>query len=70
MFLMFHLGRPDVLPVGDLGLRSAVKRAYRVRGVPTPARLEKLAAPGRPWRSVATWYLWRSLETPGTNPAS
>ena len=70
MFLMFHLGRPDVLPVGDLGLQSAVKRAYRVRGVPTPARIEKLAAPWRPWRSVATWYLWRSLETPGTNPAS
>ena len=70
MFLMFHLGRPDVLPVGDLGLRTAVRRAYRVRGEPTPARLEKIAAPWRPWRSVATWYLWRSLETPGTNPAA
>ncbi|MFO0931579.1 MAG: DNA-3-methyladenine glycosylase [Planctomycetota bacterium] len=70
MFLMFHLGRPDVLPVGDLGLRNAVRRAYRKRRDPTPATLERLAAPWRPWRSVATWYLWRSLDGAApTNPA-
>ena len=70
MFLMFHLGRSDVLPVGDLGLRTAVKRAYALRGEVKPARLEKIAAPWRPWRSVATWYLWRSLDSVGTNPAA
>ena len=62
MFLMFHLGRPDVLPVGDLGLRTGAKRLYRLRGDPSPARLLRLAEPWRPWRSVATWYLWRSLD--------
>lgn len=64
MFLMFHLGRPDVLPTGDLGFRTAARRAYRLRGDPSPARLTKLAEPWRPWRSVAVWYLWRSLEVP------
>jgi DNA-3-methyladenine glycosylase II len=62
MFLMFHLGRPDVFPVGDFGLRSAMKRAYRLRGEPAPARLERIALPWRPFRTYATWYLWRSLE--------
>jgi 3-methyladenine DNA glycosylase/8-oxoguanine DNA glycosylase len=70
MFLMFHLGREDVLPTGDLGLRTAAKRAYRLRGDTSPERLERLAAPWRPYRSIATWYLWRSLETPGSNPAA
>ena len=70
MFLMFHLGRPDVLPVGDLGLVTAAKRAYGLRGKVKPARLERLAEPWRPWRSVATWYLWRSLDAPGTNPSA
>jgi 3-methyladenine DNA glycosylase/8-oxoguanine DNA glycosylase len=62
MFLLFGLCRPDVWPTGDLGVRTAAKRAYRLRGDPSPARLERLAAPWRPWRSVATWYLWRSLD--------
>jgi len=61
MFLIFHLGRPDVLPVGDLGLRRAALLAYRLRKLPEPPRLKRLARPWRPWRSVATWYLWASL---------
>ena len=61
MFLIFHLGRPDVLPVGDLGLRRAAQLAYGLRKLPEPARLVRLARPWRPWRSVATWYLWASL---------
>jgi len=61
MFLIFHLGRPDVLPVGDLGLRRAAQLAYGLRKLPEPPRLVRLARPWRPWRSVATWYLWASL---------
>jgi DNA-3-methyladenine glycosylase II len=61
MFLLFHLGRPDVLPVGDLGIRRAAMIAYGLRKLPEPARLVKLARPWRPWRSVASWYLWASL---------
>ena len=61
MFLIFHLGRPDVLPVGDLGLRRAAMLAYGLRKLPEPPRLMRLARPWRPWRSVATWYLWASL---------
>jgi DNA-3-methyladenine glycosylase II len=61
MYLLFHLGRPDVLPVGDLGIRRAAMLAYRLRKLPQPARLVKLARPWRPWRSVASWYLWASL---------
>jgi DNA-3-methyladenine glycosylase II len=61
MFLLFHLGRPDVLPVGDLGLRRAAMLRYGLRKLPQPKRLTALARPWRPWRSVATWYLWASL---------
>jgi DNA-3-methyladenine glycosylase II len=61
MFLIFHLGRPDVLPVGDLGLRRAAMLAYRLRKLPEPARFVRLASPWQPWRSVASWYLWASL---------
>jgi DNA-3-methyladenine glycosylase II len=61
MFLIFHLGRPDVLPVGDLGIRRAALLAYRLRKLPQPERLVRLARPWRPWRSVASWYLWASL---------
>ncbi|HEY3243657.1 MAG TPA: DNA-3-methyladenine glycosylase [Phycisphaerae bacterium] len=67
MLLIFSLGRLDVLPVGDFGLRSAVQKTYRMRGLPKPKRIAKLAKPWQPYRSVATWYLWRSLDTP--NPA-
>jgi DNA-3-methyladenine glycosylase II len=62
MFLMFALQRPDVLPVGDLGIRSAIRRAYDLDHLPSPAEMETLAARWRPWCSVASWYLWRSLE--------
>lgn len=62
MFLMFRLHRPDVLPVGDLGIVRAVQRAYRLRKAPTPARLIKMGEPWRPYRSVACWYLWASLD--------
>jgi DNA-3-methyladenine glycosylase II len=62
MFLIFHLGRPDVLPVGDLGIRRAAQRAYGLDELPSPAELERIAEPWRPWRSLACLYLWRSLD--------
>src|SRR6185436_85237 len=61
MYLLFHLGRPDVLPVGDLGIRRAAMLSYGLRKLPQPERLVRLARPWRPWRSVASWYLWASL---------
>jgi DNA-3-methyladenine glycosylase II len=60
MFLIFSLGRPDVLPVGDLGLRAGVQRQWGLAEVPDKRMLEELAEAWRPWRSVATWYMWRS----------
>jgi DNA-3-methyladenine glycosylase II len=60
MFLIFCLGRPDVLPVGDLGLRAAVQEKYGLPEMPRAAELRDLAEPWRPYRSIATWYLWRS----------
>ncbi|HEU4658156.1 MAG TPA: DNA-3-methyladenine glycosylase [Capillimicrobium sp.] len=62
MFLMFQLGRPDVLPVGDLGIRRAVERAYRLRDLPSAAELEAIAEPWRPHRTAACLHLWRSLD--------
>ena len=62
MFLMFRLHRPDVLPVGDLGILKAVQRAYGLRKLPRPERLTRIGEPWRPYRSVACWYLWASLE--------
>jgi DNA-3-methyladenine glycosylase II len=61
MFLIFHLGRPDVLPVGDLGIRRAVERAYGLGELPDPAELERIAEPWRPQRTLACLYLWESL---------
>jgi DNA-3-methyladenine glycosylase II len=61
MFLMFHLHRPDVLPVGDLGIRRAVKIHYGLAELPTPAELTEIAEPWRPHRTLACIYLWRSL---------
>jgi DNA-3-methyladenine glycosylase II len=61
MFLMFHLERPDVLPVGDLGIRKAIERAYALDSLPDAAAMEKIAAPWRPYRTLASRYLWRSL---------
>lgn len=62
MFLMFRLHRPDVMPVDDLGIVNAMRAAYRLRKKPTAARMLQISAPWRPYRSVACWYLWRSLE--------
>ena len=62
MFLMFALRRPDVLPVADLGIRTAIKKAYELEGLPKPPEIEKIAAAWKPHTSVACWYLWRSLE--------
>lgn len=62
MLLMFSLGRPDVLPVGDYGVRKGAMALYGLPALPRPRELEALAEPWRPWRSVASWYLWRALE--------
>lgn len=62
MFLIFALRRPNILATGDLGVRTAVQRAYRKRKLPTPMQMEKIAEGWHPYRSVACWYLWRSLE--------
>ncbi len=62
MFLMFHLDRPDVLPVGDLGIRRAIERAYALDGLPDAATMERIAEPWRPQRTLACRYLWRSLQ--------
>jgi DNA-3-methyladenine glycosylase II len=65
MFLMFALRRPNVLPVGDLGVRMAMKKAYGFADLPKPEEMEKIAASWKPWCSVASWYMWRSLENQG-----
>ena len=62
MFLMFTLKREDVLPTGDYGVQAAIKQHYRKRKMPKPEVMEKIARPWAPYRSVACWYLWRSLE--------
>lgn len=61
MFLMFHLERPDVLAVGDLGIRRAIERAYGLDELPEAAAIEEIARPWRPYRTLACRYLWRSL---------
>jgi DNA-3-methyladenine glycosylase II len=63
MFLLFALRRPDILATGDLGIRSAIRRLYRLRKLPSPARVKQVAAKWHPHCSVACWYLWRSGET-------
>jgi DNA-3-methyladenine glycosylase II len=66
MFLMFQLGRPDVLPVGDLGIRRAIERCYGLDALPSPAEMESIAAPWSPHRTLACRYLWRSLDNEPT----
>jgi len=61
MFLMFRLHRPDVLPAGDLGIVNAIQRLYRLRKRPDPKRILKMGELWRPYRSVASWYLWQTL---------
>jgi DNA-3-methyladenine glycosylase II len=66
MFLMFRLGRPDVLPDLDLGIQKGVKRAYGLRKHPLPKRVAKIGAKWAPYRTIASWYLWRLLDTQKT----
>jgi DNA-3-methyladenine glycosylase II len=62
MFLMLTLRRPDIMPVGDYGVQAAIKKHYKKRKWPKPAVLLKIAKPWAPYRSIACWYLWRSLD--------
>ena len=62
MFLIFSLGRLDVLPTGDLGVRAAIEREYQLSAHPTPKQCEEIAAPWRPYASIASWYMWRSSD--------
>ena len=64
MFLIFRLGRPDVLPELDLGVQNAIRRAYKLRKQPKPVDVRRIGAKWSPYASVASWYLWRSLEAP------
>ncbi len=70
MFLLFSLRRPNVLPIGDLGVRMAIQKAYRKRKMPTPKQVEKIAKGWHPYCSYAAWYLWRSLEFPKEEPTT
>jgi DNA-3-methyladenine glycosylase II len=62
MLLIFRLGRPDVLPTGDYGVRKGFAKTYNKRSLPSPQQLAKHAERWRPWRSIASWYMWRALE--------
>ena len=62
MFLMFRLGRPDVLPELDLGIQKGIQKAYRLRKLPTPAQVLRRGAKWAPYRTVGSWYMWRVLE--------
>jgi DNA-3-methyladenine glycosylase II len=62
MTMMFSLGRPDVLPVGDYGVRKGMQQLYDLAELPKPVEMERIAEPWRPYRSVASWYLWRHLD--------
>jgi 3-methyladenine DNA glycosylase/8-oxoguanine DNA glycosylase len=70
MFLIGRLGRPDILPVDDYGIRKAMQQVYRMRSLPKPARMLVVAEPWRPFRSVACWYLWRHLDGAGRAPSA
>lgn len=63
MFLMFTLKRPNILPTGDFGVRMAIKKHYSKRKLPNPAQMAKIAKPWEPYRSIACWYLWKSMDT-------
>jgi DNA-3-methyladenine glycosylase II len=62
MFLMFRLGRPDVLPELDLGVQNGIRKAYRVRKAVTPKDVIRRGEKWRPWRSVGSWYMWRVVD--------
>jgi 3-methyladenine DNA glycosylase/8-oxoguanine DNA glycosylase len=63
MLLLFRLGRPDILPVTDYGIRKGFQVAFRTRGLPAPAAVLRRGERWRPYRSVASWYLWRAVDT-------
>jgi DNA-3-methyladenine glycosylase II len=65
IFLMFRLGRPDVLPELDLGVQKAIRLAYALDALPSPTEVRRIAEPWAPWRTVASWYLWRFLDDAG-----
>lgn len=69
MFLMFRLGRPDVLPELDYGVQKGMQIAYRLRKLPTPRRMRELASAWAPHRTIGSWYMWRVLELPRAKPA-
>ena len=62
MLLIFYLGRPDVLPVGDLGVRKGLRVAYSLEDLPTPTELQEMGEKWRPYRSAASWYLWQAVD--------
>ncbi len=62
MFLIFSLRRPNVLPTGDYGVQVAIRKHYKKRKLPKPKDMEKIARAWEPYRSVACWYMWRSLD--------
>jgi len=62
MFLMFTLRRPNVLPTGDYGIQMAIRKHYKKRKLPKPEQMDKIAKPWEPYRSVACWYLWKSMD--------
>jgi len=68
MFLMFRLGRPDVLPELDLGVRKAIQREYRTRGLPSTERVLKIGKRWAPYRTIASWYLWASMDMKEAKP--
>lgn len=69
MFLMFHLARPDVLPVGDLGVRTGMRVAYGLAATPTPKQAAEIGERWRPYRSAGSWYMWRAVEIAVPSPA-
>ena len=62
MFLIFSVGRLDILPVGDLGLKKAIKNLYSLETLPAEEEIKKIAESWKPYRTIATWYLWKSLQ--------
>lgn len=62
MFMIFYLRKPDVLPVGDLAIRKAFQKLYHLNQLPSPAEMQELAFPWRPYRTLASWYLWRMTD--------
>ena len=68
MILIFRLARPDILPVADLGIVKAIQKAYGLRKMPNEKRMQQIADRWRPYRSVASWYLWASLENKPAEP--